>query len=174
MDLRSIFKLMELVRHPLVVQCNTYLTSPNDWVSKSLADFHMWDPDPRGGSAWCIQSFCLYDPRLSVEFMDDVSVLYSSRLIGLRESIFSETIAFKNLNRCISFGEGTAFGWGLYFAKYFRRSLIINLKNPLSRIDVAVRPEHSLEKVLLEWQSNSVSKPVILTQLSPSLLCMSE
>ena len=165
---------MDLVRHPLVVQCNTYLALPNDWVSKPSADLHMWDPDPRAGSAWCIQSFCLYDSRLSVEFMDDVSVLYSSRLIGLRESIFSEVIAFKNLNRCISFGEGTAFGWGLYFAKYFRRSLIINLKNPLSRIEVAIRPEDSLEKVLLEWQSNSVSKPVILTQLSPSLLCMSE
>tara|TARA_Y100000589_G_scaffold79873_1_gene73569 strand:+ start:1415 stop:1951 length:537 start_codon:yes stop_codon:yes gene_type:complete len=174
MELKPVLKLIKLVQQPLVLELNPRIESCPDLIANFSVDLPMWNPDPRGGNAWCIETFCLYNSHLSVQLSNDCSIIYSSRIIESRKSLLSEGIEFTNLRRGIGFARGTAFGWGSYFAKYHRRSVIIFVENPWARINIIMRPEDSLEKILSEWQLNSSSENVELHQITPNLLCMRE
>ena len=174
MKANFISKLLRYVRKPLVLQVSHSLSLyPNKLLSTDI-DSKTWSPDFHGGDTWCIQSFCLNHPLWLADFRNSFYILYCSDLIISDDLLLSNGVEFRNLYRDIAFAKGTPFDWGLYFAKYFGCSLIIHMKSPQRSINMNIRPEDTLDRVLYKWSFNSVSEPLNLTKLNPSLLYMSD
>ena len=174
MKANFLLRLLHCVRRPLVVHVGHCQTPFKDEIFSRRVDNNIWNADPRGGDAWCVQSFCLYHPNWLADFRNSSCILYCSDLLISKNELILEGIKFRNLYRNITFAEGNSFDWGLYFAKYFGCSLIINVKNPQRTFSSMIRPEDSLDQILYNWQFKSASESIVLKKLKPDLLYMSE
>ena len=166
MKANALLKLLRSVKRPLVAQVSYGQTSFQNSISSTCLDHEIWDPDSKGGDAWCIQSFCLYHSNCLADFRNSFYILYGSDLFISKDTPLLTGIKFRSLHRDIAFAEGTSFDWGLYFAKYFGCSLIIHMKNPQRIFSSMIRPEDTLDQVLQNWHFKSVS----LNKLSPHIL----
>ena len=168
-----LLKLLRCVSRPIIIQINYNQQFVYPKVVNTRVNSNIWNPDSKGGDAWCIQSFCLHNSNWLADFRNSYYILYSSDLLIPDVFPICEGIKFKNLYREIAFAEGTAFDWGLYFAKYFSCSLIFQIKNPDEILTLKVRPEDTLNQVLKNCQFSSALHSVVLTRLTPELLYMS-
>ena len=160
-----ILKLVALLDVPLVVQLPQLMN-----LSEESIGYHQdinWEPDQAGGVYWLVESFLLRFPNFKA--------IYADGFIVLTETTYEQdlsTISFEKYSELLCVAEGTTKQWGIYFAKYFNCSVLINFLDMQTRIKVVMRPEDDLESTLENWEFKSGSLSFEVKQLRPRLVSL--